>query len=106
MRNNAMSMKPVTTLAAAVLASLLAVMPFDFAAAGGSNYTPTSGPNCKTSGSTLVINKPVSINKPVTINNNVNIYKPLTIQKNVNVWAPVTINKNIDIQNNIDIQKN
>ena len=71
MRNSAMSMKPVTTLAAAVLASLLAVMPFDLAAAGGSHYTPSSGPNCKTgsnSGSTLIINKPVSIYKPVTIN--------------------------------------
>jgi hypothetical protein len=52
MRNNAMSIKPVTTLAAAVLASLLAVMPFDLAAAGGSGYTPTSGPNCKTGSNT------------------------------------------------------
>jgi hypothetical protein len=111
-----MTMKPVLTLSAAALASLLAVMPIDLASAGGSsNYgTPASGPNCKTgqSGSTVIINKPVSIYKPVTINkavtinNNVSIYKPVTIQKNINVWNPVTINKNVDIQNNIDLQKN
>lgn len=115
MRNSAMSMKPVTTLAAAVLASLLAVMPFDLAAAGGSGYTPSSGPNCKTgsnSGSTLVINKPVNIYKPVTINkninvnNNISIYKPVTIQKNINVYNNIDIQKNIDLSKNINITKN
>ena len=89
---------------------LLAVMPFDPAFAGGGATSSAPGPHCKT-GSTVVINKPVNINKPVTIsnpvtiNNNVSIYKPVTIQKDINVYSPVTINKNIDVQNNIDIQK-
>lgn len=88
-----MTLKPITTLAAAAIASLLAVMPFDPAAAGGGSGS-SSAPHCKTGGSSVTINKPVNIYKPVTINNNISIYKP------------VTINKNIDIQNNVDIQKN
>lgn len=98
-----MTPKPFLTLAAALIASLLAVMPFE-PALGGSAGTPPSGPNCKT-GSSVTIIKPISIYKPVTINNTVSIYKPVTINNDVSIYKPVTITKNIDIQNNVTINK-
>ena len=97
-----MTLNPLMTFAAAAVGSLLAVMPFDPALAGGSSHfgTMSSGPNCKTGGgSTVIINKPVNINKPVTI------YNPVTINKSINVYNPVTISKNIDIQNNVTVNK-
>lgn len=88
-------MRPFATLAVAAFASLLAVMPFDMASAGGGSKGSNSGPNCKPSGgSSITINKPISI------------YKPVTINKNVDIWNSVTINKNVSIEKNINIEKN
>lgn len=102
-----MTLNPFSTLAAAAIASLLAVMPLDLASAGGSVGTISHGPNCKTSGgSSIVISKPISIYKPVTINNNISIYKPVTINKSVDIWNNIDIQKNIDLSKSITINKN
>jgi hypothetical protein len=93
-------------LVAAMAASLIATMAYTPASAGGSSGSGPSGPGCHGGGgghgghgggSTIIINKPVNIYKPITIDTNINI------NKNINIYKPVTINKNIDISKNITI---
>lgn len=93
-----MTLKPFSTLAAVAIASLLAVMPFEPATAWSTSGSGSmSGPHCKTGGSSVNINKNISIYKPVTINNNVSIYKPVTINKSIDIQKNITIEKNITI---------
>jgi hypothetical protein len=98
-----MALNPLMTFAAASVASLLAVMPFDPALAGGSQgggAPPPGGPHCHNGGgSTVIIYKPVNIYKPVTINTNVDIWKNIDIQNNVNINKNINIEKNITINN-------
>jgi hypothetical protein len=108
-----MPLKPVMFFAASFAAALLAALPQ--ATAGGSgggtgigttNYGNISGgPHCQT-GSTLIINKPVTINKNVSIYKPVTIEKNIDINKNINIDKSVTITKNIDASKHISIYKN
>jgi hypothetical protein len=113
-----MAPRPKSQLAAA-LAGLLAFAPAGEAFAGPSAFgTLAAGPACAAAfpgngdgkhhggrGSTININKKVTIFKPVTINNKINIYKPITINKSVTVNKPVTINNTINASKNVTINK-
>ncbi len=131
-----MAPRPHPCLATA-MAAALALLPVTQAVAATAGFgTLAAGPSCAAinpgqgggghgggHGSTLIINKPVTINKnvtifkPVTINNKVNIYKAITINKpvtinnnidaskTINVYKPVTITNNIDASKNININK-
>ncbi len=119
-----MAPRPNSCLATA-LAAALALLPLTQAAAATGFGTLAAGPACAAvfpgngggghsggHGSTLIINKPVTINKnvtifkPVTINNKVSVYKPITINKPVTINNSVSINKPVTINNNIDNSKN
>jgi hypothetical protein len=113
-----MQLKPVMFFAASFAAVLLAALP-QASAGGGSGYgigttgygNIAGGPHCKT-GSTLVINKPISINKtisiykPTTITKTISIYKPVTIDKSIAITKTIDASKIISIQKNISINKN
>ncbi len=123
-----MAPRPNSCLATA-LAAALALLPLTEAAAATAGFgTLAAGPTCAAvfpggggghggghngghGGSTIIINKPVTINKnvtifkPVTMNNKVSVYKPITINKSVSINKPVTINNNIDNSKNISIYK-
>src|SRR5689334_17142618 len=104
---------------AAALAAVLAFAPAGEALAGTSGFgTLAAGPTCAAAypgngggknhgghGSTININKNVTIFKPVTINNKINVYKPITINKSVVVNKPVTINNTINNSKNVTINK-
>jgi len=109
-----MPLKPVMFFAASFAAALLAALPQ--ASAGGNgghsggigvpDYGNISGgPHCQT-GSTLVINKPVTINKNISIYKPVTIEKNISINKNIDISKSITINKNIDASKHISIYKN
>jgi hypothetical protein len=53
-----------------------------------------------------VINKHITINKPVTVNKNIKIFKPITVNKNINIYKPINVVKKIDLSKNININKN
>ena len=100
-----MRLKPVMFFAASFAAAVLAALPQ--ASANGSGGTGigtvnfgsiAGGPHCKT-GSTLVINKPITIQKSISI------YKPVTITKNISIDKSISITKNIDASKNISINK-
>lgn len=113
-----MAPRPNSHLAAA-LAGVLAFAPASEALAAGTPGfgTLAAGPTCAAAfpgnggnnhgghGSTININKNVTIFKPVTINNKINIYKPITINKSVTVNKPVTINNTINASKNVTINK-
>jgi acetyltransferase-like isoleucine patch superfamily enzyme len=113
-----MAPRPKSQLAAA-LAGLLAFAPAGEALAGPSAFgTLAAGPACAAAfpgngggkhhsgrGSTININKNVTIFKPITINNKINVYKPITINKSVIVNKPVTLNNAIDASRNVTINK-
>jgi hypothetical protein len=130
-----MPRRPFRYITAALTSAAMVTTPFASALAGGSSHYGNQGgssygnhggstSSCNNGGGSVVVNKPVSINKnisvykPTTINNNVNVYKPVTITKdinvykpttinnNVNVYKPITVNKNINITKNIDNSKN
>ena len=97
---------------AAALAAVLAFAPAGEALAGTGGFgTLAAGPACAAAypgnggGSTININKNVTIFKPVTINNKINVYKPITINKSVVVNKPVTINNTINASKNVTINK-
>ena len=113
-----MAPRPNSHLAAA-LAGVLAFAPASEALAAGTPGfgTLAAGPTCAAAfpgnggnnhgghGSTITINKNVTIFKPVTINNKINVYKPITINKSVTVNKPVTINNTINASKNVTINK-
>src|SRR6185437_8524413 len=119
-----MAPRPNSHLAAA-LAGVLAFAPASEALAAGTPGfgTLAAGPTCAAAfpgnggnnhgghGSTININKNVTIFKPVTINNNIdnsktiNVYKPVTINNNVSVTKTIDNSKHIDVTKNIDLSK-
>jgi hypothetical protein len=101
-----MPLKPAMFFAAAFAAALLAALPEASAGGSGGYYgNIDGGPHCKT-GSTLIINKPVRIDKNIAINKNINIYKPVTINKNIDINKNINIDKTIDASKHISIYKN
>ncbi|HEY0283060.1 MAG TPA: hypothetical protein VGC27_10605 [Rhizomicrobium sp.] len=119
-----MPRRPFTFITAALTSAVLVTTPFAPAlAGGGSQYGNQGGsrygnqggfhgkPASCNNGGSVVVNKPVSINKninvykPTTVNNSVNVYKPVTINKDINVYKPTTINKEINVYKPVTINK-
>jgi hypothetical protein len=91
-----MPLKPVMFFAASFAAALLAALP-QASAGGSADYGNVGGgPHCKT-GSTLIINKNISIYKPVTIDKNIDINKNININKTIDASKHISIYKNIVI---------
>ncbi|HVZ68242.1 MAG TPA: hypothetical protein VG891_02185 [Rhizomicrobium sp.] len=107
-----MAPRPNSCLAIS-LAAVLAAAPLNGALAGataaGGFGTRAAGPTCGASypggGTTININKNVTVFKPVTITSNVNVYRPITINKSLVINKPVTINNAINASKNIAINK-
>ncbi len=125
-----MPRRSFTVVTAALTGAAMVATPFAPALAGGGAHYGNQGGyhggstlGC-TGGGSVVVNKPVTINKnisiykpttiskdiniykPVTINKDINVYKPTTINKDITIYKPVTINKDINITKNIDASKN
>ena len=120
-----MPRRPFTLITAALTSAAMVTTPFvpalagggsSYGNGGGSHYGNNGGfhggstPGCNGGGS-LVINKPVTINKninvykPTTINNNISVYKPVTINKDINVYKTTTINKDVNVYKPVTINK-